>query len=491
MFARRVGSNRGRAVPAGRLGGVERQVGIGEEVRRVAGMLRIEREAEARPGRDDPPADRHRRVQGVQDAVRQGAEAALAIRSGLVPVHDDDELVAAEARHEVAGVDGAAQAPGDLLEQRVAGIVAQRIVDLLERIEIEEDEPDPGPVRRRPVQGGIEGRLEERAVREPGEDVVVGREADLLLDGLAAGDVDETGDEAADSLDLNRFDREQDIPVLTRQDGDAGLVVADRAVPVEQLLHPEPLGPRNEVAGAIVGQRVPIAHAEEPVAGIVGADDLAVAGMRDHDGHRHGAEHRLEQGAALGQFAVDPAFRLGRGPFEAPDPVRADHEQHGGAVDQPADEQQAECRRRQRQGHQVASEQNDGADHARTHGPGEAGGQHEHVGGRRHQGREQRDLGMRRTEVARRRHGRALPGHRDPLKTREGSRPVQQNQAENGEHDDAEPGCQDRCEAVRAGKARIVEEEEQVERGGEDEDQPGMTDRLGKPLRLERGFPLR
>ena len=53
-------------------------------------------------------------------------------------VADDDELVAAEPRHRVAGPDRVGDPFGRVPQQLVAGAVAQRVVDQLELIDVEE-----------------------------------------------------------------------------------------------------------------------------------------------------------------------------------------------------------------------------------------------------------------------------------------------------------------------------------------------------------------
>ena len=55
-------------------------------------------------------------------------------------LQDDDEFVAAEPRHDVARAQGAAQPVGDFHQQHVAGIMAERIVDDLEPVEIDEQQ---------------------------------------------------------------------------------------------------------------------------------------------------------------------------------------------------------------------------------------------------------------------------------------------------------------------------------------------------------------
>ena len=70
----------------------------------------------------------------------------------------DRELVAAEAGDGVAVADAVLQAPGELDQQQIADVVAERVVDLLEAVEIEQQQRQRvGGARRRraaPAPGG-------------------------------------------------------------------------------------------------------------------------------------------------------------------------------------------------------------------------------------------------------------------------------------------------------------------------------------------------
>jgi hypothetical protein len=51
---------------------------------------------------------------------------------------DEAELVAAEPRDGVVGADGVGQPGGDHLQQLVAGVVAEGVVDLLEPVQVDQ-----------------------------------------------------------------------------------------------------------------------------------------------------------------------------------------------------------------------------------------------------------------------------------------------------------------------------------------------------------------
>jgi len=89
----------------------------------------------------------------------------------------DRELVAAEPRQEVAPADDRAEAARDLDEQLVAVIVAERVVDLLEAVEV--DEQERGGAARAP-------RVGDRTLRAPVQEHAVGQAGERVVQRLAA-----------------------------------------------------------------------------------------------------------------------------------------------------------------------------------------------------------------------------------------------------------------------------------------------------------------
>ena len=67
-----------------------------------------------------------------------------------------------------------------MLEHGVSGLVAERVVDLLEAVEIEQHQREAGAVALRREERLLEAILEEPAVRETGERVVQRELLDLL-----------------------------------------------------------------------------------------------------------------------------------------------------------------------------------------------------------------------------------------------------------------------------------------------------------------------
>ena len=75
-------------------------------------------------------------AQAIDDAPRE----AGGVIGGMDVLLEHDELVAAEPRHEILGPQHFAQAIGDRAQQLVAAGVTERVVDLLELVEIDEQQ---------------------------------------------------------------------------------------------------------------------------------------------------------------------------------------------------------------------------------------------------------------------------------------------------------------------------------------------------------------
>ena len=99
------------------------------------------------------------------------------------PGLDDGEFVAAEAGQRVASAEQVLQALRRQLEQPVAGLVAEGVVDVLEAVEIEEQDREPGIGAREPVQLLVETLRKQEAVRQSGQRVA----AEQVLGRLFAG----------------------------------------------------------------------------------------------------------------------------------------------------------------------------------------------------------------------------------------------------------------------------------------------------------------
>ena len=84
----------------------------------------------------------------------------------------DAELVAAEPGDGVLGAEPLGDPSTDLLEELVARLVPERVVDLLEAVEVEQQRGRDRSVAQRLPRDLVEPVGEKRAVGEVGEDVV-------------------------------------------------------------------------------------------------------------------------------------------------------------------------------------------------------------------------------------------------------------------------------------------------------------------------------
>ena len=128
-------------------------------------------------------------MNGCSRSVASSSAATASASPPLVPAQQAGELVAAEPGDRVA----AAQAPGerarDGADQLVAGLVAERVVDVLEAVDVEHEH---GAGAHPAARGGdleLELLDEAAAVEQVGERVVVGEVLEAVLGGLALGDV--------------------------------------------------------------------------------------------------------------------------------------------------------------------------------------------------------------------------------------------------------------------------------------------------------------
>ena len=158
----------------GRLGLVERDVGVAEELARRAAVA--DGDADARGHRDR----RAVQIERLAEHLEQPFGDELGRGSVVVALGEDDELVAAEPPDRLAAPQHGFEPGADRAEELIAGGVAERVVDLLEAVEVDEQH-----ARHTEVAAGARHHLfdaveHERAVRETGERVVQGLVADLV-----------------------------------------------------------------------------------------------------------------------------------------------------------------------------------------------------------------------------------------------------------------------------------------------------------------------
>ncbi len=147
------------------------------------------------------------------------------------------ELVTTEPRDRVSRAQYAPQPSRDLLQEAVAAVVSQRVVDVFEAVEVEQQHAEHLLVAARRQQGLPQTVAEQAPVGQPGQCVVQGLVLERVGVGLALGDVAEGGDEQVPRADLHRADDELErkkASVLSLAHGLVG--AADRDVELESPL---------------------------------------------------------------------------------------------------------------------------------------------------------------------------------------------------------------------------------------------------------------
>jgi hypothetical protein len=167
------------AVAALVLRAVQRDVGLAHEVGAIGAVLGRERHADADADVRLVAEDLERAAQVLEDAVERALDSVVEV----LLLEQDGELVAAEAGDGFGAAENPAQPAGDFLDQRIAGEVAEAVVDVLEPVEVEQQDRHLLPVPRAD-QRLVGGVVEQRPVRQPGEHVVVGEMVRLGFLGL-------------------------------------------------------------------------------------------------------------------------------------------------------------------------------------------------------------------------------------------------------------------------------------------------------------------
>jgi hypothetical protein len=116
-----------------RLRRVHRNVGTLEQLGRVPAMVGIGHHADARLDVHDHAVELNRNVERDKHPPRN----VLDIQKSADRGNQDRELVAAEAGDGVSPAKASGQPSGDIAEEPIALVVPQRVVDLLEPVEVE------------------------------------------------------------------------------------------------------------------------------------------------------------------------------------------------------------------------------------------------------------------------------------------------------------------------------------------------------------------
>ena len=147
-------------------------------------MLRRQRNADAGVGGDLVAETFIGRADRLENPGDEVGDFGCVLDRGL----NDGEFVAAEPRDEIIAADAPAQAHRHRFQQFVADQMAKRIVDALEfvDVDIEHRQLLARAIARQLL---FEPLVEQRAVRQVGQRIVMRQMGDPLLGALALGDV--------------------------------------------------------------------------------------------------------------------------------------------------------------------------------------------------------------------------------------------------------------------------------------------------------------
>ena len=300
------------ATRAGLLAAEHRGVGVLQQLDRVVGVEREHADPEAggqvQLGVADPERLLQRLLGADGDRFGHDRGAVLAARHRRRPVdvgEQQQELVSAGAADEVGLARRVPQPFRELPDQGVAGLVPERVVHELEVVQVHRDHGDPEVGAPGAREGEPEQLVEHRAVRQARELVVVREVGDLLLRGLALGDVEH---HALDQLRAPLRVGEHDRRVTEPHDAPVA--------PHEAVLEDERL---TGLPAAEVGRDglVPVLGVEQvrPQVGVVdvllGADAEEFPDLRAHVGRAHLRVGEVDVDDRRDLLHERPVLRLG------------------------------------------------------------------------------------------------------------------------------------------------------------------------------------
>ena len=164
--------------PAEGLGSVDGIARVTDQVERTGMTVETDSDADARADTARDPIELDR----FADAGNESLGELDGVAHRRDAFGDDEELVTAEAGEQIAGANGALHPVGADAQDPVADVMAVGVVDAFETIEIDEQHDHGVAV----AMGSAERHLESLecglAVREPGEQVVVGLVRESFLE---------------------------------------------------------------------------------------------------------------------------------------------------------------------------------------------------------------------------------------------------------------------------------------------------------------------
>ena len=257
-------------------------VGIADQVDHVVAVLGAGGDADARRHLQLVLADVLRPGDLVQQQACQRAGLLVPVAFAVDGFGEHGELVAGQPAHDRFLRQRATQTLAQRLEYPVAGLVPERIVDLLEVVHVEVEQHEPPLLAQSARDRLVQQVLELHAVRHLRERVESRQVADAPLGPLALGDVAQHEDPALEARvgarQLGRGDRHGDRLAVRRAD-DRLARLADDALRIERR-------------AVLVGHQRHEVETDERV-GCVAEQRGGRAVRRAHPAIRRGDEHRI------------------------------------------------------------------------------------------------------------------------------------------------------------------------------------------------------
>ena len=159
------------------LGPVHRDIGVFEQCLHIPAIIRESTDADA--GRHVVFAAREREA-GSQRLNQFARQAANKHRIGHI-FNQHHKLVATESRHRVGRAQLSLQARRHFAQQNITGLMAQRVVDDLETVEVDEQYGQPAATALRQRQRVLQPLVEHHAIGQFGQPIVAGHKLQRLL----------------------------------------------------------------------------------------------------------------------------------------------------------------------------------------------------------------------------------------------------------------------------------------------------------------------
>jgi hypothetical protein len=270
---------------------------VAEQRVRIEGMVRIERDADAARDVEVELVDRDRVMEALDESFGD-RDRRRVVRD---VAHQDAELVSTEAGHQVFVPERPGEARTDGGEQLVPHMVAERVVDLLEVVEVHQHHGEAAAVRRRVLDRVPELHPEQEPVGQTGQMVVerLVLVLSLLLRQLLGRDLQrvravkhlpgerEWRDEHRDRPRADRLGRDRD------EDAEQGEPhVGDDELPEHAAVHL----PQNRFERCAALDRLPL------------RDQDRVDGVADDGGEQDGHAHDEPVGVEVREPAEDLAL---------------------------------------------------------------------------------------------------------------------------------------------------------------------------------------